>query len=186
MNAHEGVHEQIASISGEILMDRGDADLFLRRGELERIGRQWSDAERDFTVAEVLDPSLTVVHLARGRMELDRGNYGRARDQLSSYLASSPRSVPALIARAEAHASLHRAAEAIKDYRSAIEFSGQPEPDWYLRLSRLQAEDRGRAQAQRCRFWIRAFSGWGPRSPSKSLRSISIWRVDEWIRRWTA
>ncbi|MEO8218977.1 MAG: hypothetical protein ABI718_18025 [Acidobacteriota bacterium] len=140
LSAHEGVHEQIARIDALISLSPADATLFLRRGELERVRRQWEEAERDLAAAEALDPSLVVLSLARGRLELDRGNYSASLQLLTNYLRGEPKDSVALVYRATVYRALRQPAAAASDYARAIELSAQPEPEWYRDLSAALAE----------------------------------------------
>src|SRR5678810_237149 len=73
VNAHEGLHEQIAAITAKIKRDPKNASLYLQRGELQRLHRDWSRAAADYDRAAGLQPSLKIVDLARGKMLFEAG-----------------------------------------------------------------------------------------------------------------
>ena len=71
-HAHLGVDEQIRVMDKLIEAKPGEASLYLRRGELHRIHRDWSNAEKDYLHARKLDPDLVSVDFCMGRMNLER------------------------------------------------------------------------------------------------------------------
>lgn len=75
VHAHEGLHEQIAGITAKIKRDPKNASLYLQRGELHRLHRDWSRAAADYDRAERLQPSLKIVDLGRGKMLFERGGF---------------------------------------------------------------------------------------------------------------
>src|SRR4030095_10208910 len=61
VSAHEGLHEQIVAITAKIRLDPTNASLFLKRGELHRLHRDWRRAAADYNRAARLAPQLHVV-----------------------------------------------------------------------------------------------------------------------------
>ena len=57
--AHEGLHEQIAAITAKIKRDPKNASLYLQRGELHRLHRDWGLAAADFSRGDGLGGSRT-------------------------------------------------------------------------------------------------------------------------------
>lgn len=68
--AHEGLHEQIVAVTAKIKLDPKNAALYLQRGELHRLHRDWARAAADYDRASRLQPSLTTIDLARGKLLL--------------------------------------------------------------------------------------------------------------------
>ena len=65
--AHEGLPEQIAAITKRIKRDPKNASLYLQRGELYRLHRNWTRAAADYDRAKRLRPDLKIVDLVRGK-----------------------------------------------------------------------------------------------------------------------
>ena len=83
--AHPGIDVQIADLTERIAATPNDARLYLRRGELYRLHRDWKEAESDLRHARKIDPELSVVDQSLGRLMLDAG-WGTP---LASWLISS-------------------------------------------------------------------------------------------------
>ena len=130
--AHGSLHDQIVDATRQIESAPGDARLFLERGELYRLHREWEKALADYEEAATLDPEISAVHLARGRMLHEAGEHRAAGESLDRFLARRPDHVEALIARARVHGKLGRREEALRDYTRAIELAERPEPQFYI------------------------------------------------------
>jgi predicted Zn-dependent protease len=130
--AHEGLHEQIAAITAKIKRDPKNASLYLQRGELHRLHRDWVRAAADYNRAERLQPSLKIVELARARMFFESGKLQRAKSTLDRFLAQEPDHYEALITRARVLAKLGDSTNAAKDFTTAVAMSSMPEPELYL------------------------------------------------------
>src|SRR5215207_2768651 len=130
--AHDGIHEQLAELSRQIRAKAGDASLYLRRGELYRIHRDWAAAAADFERARRLDPNLRAVDLARGRLLADVGNFDEAERCLDRYIAAEPESSEALLVRARLLVRMKRPADAVADFTRAIALMSEPDPDHFV------------------------------------------------------
>jgi tetratricopeptide (TPR) repeat protein len=137
--AHPGIDEQIADVTARIEQDPGDASLYLRRGELHRIHRDWKLAQADYEKARALDESLAVVDLALGKMQLEASDPAAALKTLDGFLAKRPGSVDGLIGRARAHRDLGHYLSAARDYTAALANigEGRPRPEYYLERARV-------------------------------------------------
>lgn len=138
--AHPGIDEQIRDVTQRIAADPDDATLYLRRGELHRIHRDWTKAETDYRRALELDPDLVVVQRCIGRMKVEAGKPEQALQPLDKYLDERPHDSKALVTRARARAKLGRHASAAEDFTRAIESQtdGRPRPEYYLERAREQ------------------------------------------------
>ena len=144
-HAHEGLHEQIAAITAKIKRDPKNASLYLQRGELHRLHRDWSRAAADYDRAARLRPDLNVVDLARGKMFFDSGRLRRAKFSLDRFLTQQPDHYEGLITRAHVLAKIGAHDEAISDFTRALaQSSANPEPELYLERARVTAEDANR------------------------------------------
>ena len=121
--AHDGVHEQIAEVTRQIERDPKNAALYLKRGELHRLHRDWDKATLDYDRAARLNPQLAVVDLARGRMLYESGKHEPAKLALDRFLAQQPEHV-----------------EAARDFTAAIMLSSpRPQPEMYIERAQTLA-----------------------------------------------
>jgi tetratricopeptide (TPR) repeat protein len=137
--AHPEIELQIAELDREIAAHPGQAELYLRRGELHRIHQSWAEAEADFATARSAAPDLAVVDFHLGRMLLDAGRVAEAKETLDRFLAREPAHVEGLATRAQALAELGRhraAAEDLTRAIAAVPESGRPKPSYYLDRAR--------------------------------------------------
>ena len=139
--AHEGLHEQIAAITAKIKRDPKNASLYLQRGELHRLHRDWARAAADYDRAEHLQPGLQIVDLARGKMLFDSGKLQRAKLKLDHFLTMQPAHYEGLITRARVLAKLGDRVNAAKDFTQALSLSSAPEPELYLERAGVQHVD---------------------------------------------
>ncbi len=139
--AHPGLDEQIASVNAQIAEHPEDAALYLKRGELHRIHRDWPAAQADLIKAMTLQPDLTVAELCLGRMKLDAGAPAEAKPYLDRYLAKRPNDAEALALRGSALEALGQHLRAAEDLTQCIATPGHdPRPEYYLDRARaLQA-----------------------------------------------
>ena len=139
--AHPGIDEQIARVNGLIEADPGSASLYLRRGELHRVHRDWPAAEADFLKALALDPDLATAELCLGRLKLESGKPGDAKPYLDRYLRKRPTDSEALAARGRALVALGQPMAAAEDFTRCIEGGNrEARPEYYLeRAHALQA-----------------------------------------------
>ena len=141
VNAHEGLHEQIAAITAKIKRDPKNASLYLKRGELHRLHHDWSMAAADYDRAAGLQPSLQIVDLARGKMLFDSGRPQRAKFTLDRFLSHQPGHYEGLLTRARVLAKLGARGEAVRDFTQALSVSPEPELELYLERARVLAGD---------------------------------------------
>ena len=142
--AHEGLHEQIAAITAKIKRDPKNASLYLQRGELHRLHRDWAKAAADYDRAERLQPGLKIVGLARGKMYFESGKVQRAKLTLDRFLREQPAHYEGLITRARVFAKLGARDDAAKDFTKALAISAEPEPELYLERAQVLAGDEQR------------------------------------------
>jgi predicted Zn-dependent protease len=135
LQAHGGLHEQIASATERIRQAPRSAALYLARAELYREHGERERALTDYASALALDPSMDAVHLARGRFYLDTHQPRRALTDLDRFIGAHPDRADAYAIRAKAHAALSHGARALADYDRAI--TGGITPDLVLERARL-------------------------------------------------
>jgi tetratricopeptide (TPR) repeat protein len=134
VQAHPDVDWQISQMTARIEADPRDVQLYLKRGELHRIHRDWSAAESDFRRARELQPDLAAVDFYIGQLKLDANLPKQAKQALDRFLAKEPDHARARIARARALVRLGQPLVAVRDYDRALQAYGKdhrPEPAYY-------------------------------------------------------
>lgn len=136
--AHPEIEEQIRAVERRMEQDPDNAALYLQRGELHRIHRDWADAEADYRRASDLDPGLAIIEYCRGRLKLESGDPDSARQLLDSYLQKRPNDANALAARGRALVQLGEQLAAARDLGKAIEHASEANlrPGLYLEQAR--------------------------------------------------
>lgn len=142
--AHEGLHEQIQAVTVKIKRDPKNASLYLQRGELYRLHRDWNRAAADYDRAARLQPDLKIIDLARGKMLFESGRLQRARFTLDRFLSRQTGHYEALITRARVLTKLGLREDAIKDFSDALAKSSTPDPDLYIERAQVTAGDEKR------------------------------------------
>ena len=139
---HPGIAVQISNLSNRIAADSGNSELFLKRGELHRIHRDWQAARADYLKSRELDPELVLVDFCLGRMWLEAGQPGESRSALDRFLAAQPGNPEALAFRGRAKALEGGYREALDDFNAAITAyrgkSGIPPPELFIERARTQ------------------------------------------------
>jgi len=137
--AHEGLHEQIEAVTVKIRRDPKNASLYLQRGELHRLHRDWRRAVADYDRAGRLQPNLTIVDLGRGKMLFESRRLQHAKVVLDRFLSRQPDHVEGFITRARVLAKMGDRVEAAQDFTQAL--TSTPEPELYLERAQVLAED---------------------------------------------
>lgn len=153
--AHPGIDEQIADINARLADDPDDGALYLRRGELHRIHRDWAKAEADYRRALALDPELTVAHFCLARMKLQSGHPQEALAPVERFISRRPHDTEGLVVRGRVLAALGKHLDAARSFTLALQSlkEGQPaKPEYYL--ERAQA-----LVAAGARHWPAALRG---------------------------
>jgi predicted Zn-dependent protease len=135
--AHADILERITALDREIREGPQSAALYLKRGELHRLHRDWPAALADYEQAARLEPQNPAVNYYRGRMWLEAGEPERARPALDRFLAARPDHADALLTRSRALAYLGERLAAAGDLTRAIALLDAPTPEVYLERARL-------------------------------------------------
>lgn len=138
---HEGLHEQIVAITARIKRDPKNAALYLQRGELYRLHRDWARATADYDRVSLIQPGLTIVDLGRGKMLLESLRFKEAKFVLDRFLRHEPRHVEGLVTRGRVLARIGARLEAAKDFTEALALAPAPEPELYLERAQVLAGD---------------------------------------------
>ena len=136
VEAHPGLHEDIARASAAIEKEPSRADLYVERAFLERLDEQFDAALIDLDSARRFDPVNLRVAAERGMTLSAMGQYGEADAELTRFLKGGSGTAPALVERAKVREHLGRKKEAMADYASAIAI--QPDVESYMARGALQ------------------------------------------------
>ena len=134
--AHQGLDQQIAEVSSWIKDEPGNARLYLRRGELHRIHGERELALRDYSRAQALDPHLSAVDLARGRLYFEAGRYRDARKALDRLVRQEPQSFETAVLRARVFSALRATDEAMAEWEIADSLNETPTPEFFIEWSK--------------------------------------------------
>jgi predicted Zn-dependent protease len=139
--AHGDLHVQIEAVSRQIEKDPGNAGLYLKRGELYRVHREFDSALADYTRAAARDRTLTIVDLCRGRAYLEWERPGDARPFLDRFLRGRPDDPEGLLIRARTLAALGLADEAEADFTRLIAQPAGAKPEYFVERARALSVD---------------------------------------------
>lgn len=134
--AHGALHQQLIDVSALLAEHPDDFDLLLRRGELQRLHGSWSESRADFEKAQKLRPDELEPVFRLGRLELDAENPTAAAHWLEATLEKKPHHIEAALLMARAQVKLGRPSAAVESFSTAIHWSRQPRPEWFLERSK--------------------------------------------------
>ena len=140
--AHAGAEEELREVDARLAASPKDAQLVLRRGELNRIRGDFAAARADYARARRLDPDLAAVDLCLGTMLLEQRRPKEALRALDRFLAREPDHAEGLAARARARLALRDPTGAAADFTRVIDRAGPGDParpDLYLDRARALA-----------------------------------------------
>ncbi len=136
--AHADIIVRITALDREIRESPPSAALYLKRGELHRLHRDWPAALADYRRARRMAPDNPNVNYYTGRMRLESGRPDLAHPALNRFLAVRPNHADALLTRARALARLGKPHSAAADLTKAIALLHRPTPEVYLERAKLQ------------------------------------------------
>jgi len=139
-HAHGDLHLQIVALSETIEKDPSNPDLYLRRGELNRIHQLWDAALADFETVRTLAPTQIHTDLRLGRLYLDMNLPAAAESVLSRFLKNQPDHTDAYALRGQARVALGRPLDGAQDYSLAIQHLLSPVPELYIARSHALAQ----------------------------------------------
>ncbi len=139
--AHQEILDQLADLNERIEKQSGVAQLYLERGEVHRIHRNWAAAEADYREARELRPDFNLVDFCWGRMKLEAGHPDEAVSMLARYLLQRPEDGAALEVRGRAHLALAQYGTAAGDFERALQLTPEgARPSLHLYLERARAQ----------------------------------------------
>ena len=140
--AHPGFETQLRDIEKLIEANPTDARLYLRRGELYRVHRDWKQAESDLRHALKLDPEMIVVEQSLARLMLDSDRPQAAIQPLRRFLKVRPNDTKGLELLSRSYMRTGNHLEAAKSYSATLASvrNGRPRPEYYLERARALRE----------------------------------------------
>jgi len=139
--AHSELIIQIDAVTKEIAADPGNAELYVRRGQLRREHMEYEAAREDYDKALSLSPRLPGMDLLRGRLFLDWGWPLTSKAYLDRFLAQQPKSADGLVLRARVLTRLQQRLAAVGDYDKAITLFATPSPDLFVERAQMLQEE---------------------------------------------
>ncbi len=134
--AHADIGERLSDLDRQIEHAPQSSELYLKRGELHRLHRDWPAARADYDRASRLDAGNPAVNFYRGRMWLEAKNPAQARPLLDRFLAARPDHADALVIRSRTLSLLGEPLAAADDLTRAIDLLDPPTPEVYLDRAR--------------------------------------------------
>lgn len=139
--AHQEILDQLADLDERIDKQPEAAQLYLERGEVHRVHRDWAAAAADYRVARERNPDLTLVDFCWGRMKLEAGHPDEAVSLLARYLLQRPDDSAALEVRGRARLELEQYGAAVGDFERALQLTPEgARPSSHLYLQRARAQ----------------------------------------------
>jgi predicted Zn-dependent protease len=138
--AHGDVHDQIVALTEEIQRSPTNAELYVRRGELQRVHGDYDSAQADYEHAFLLNPALPTIDLLRSRVFLEAGWPVSAEALADRVVKKYPTHSEGLLIRARARAKQGKGEAAAADYTTAIGLMNQPGPELYVERARALTE----------------------------------------------
>jgi tetratricopeptide (TPR) repeat protein len=135
--AHDDLRNQIAALTREIASERGNAGLYLRRGELHRLCRDVPAALADYASARRLDPGLAAADLGAGRALVEAKRPADAKRFLERFVRARPDDPEGRLELARALVGLRSTNAADDQYAQAIALAPRPSPDVYFERARF-------------------------------------------------
>jgi tetratricopeptide (TPR) repeat protein len=134
--AHQPISLRLEQLNLEITGRPNDANLYIQRGELYRLNREWALSEADFLRAINLTPGNPDLQFHLGRLWFEAGDPERARPALDRFVAARPDHVEGLVIRGRILGALGERLAAVADYDQVIARLDPPEPEHYLQRAR--------------------------------------------------
>ena len=132
LGAHAGIDERIKDMDQRVAADPKNAELYVKRGELHRLHRDWPAALADYQRAENLGPEPHIAWFVRGRMYYEAGRLPEAKSELDRLLHAVPNHQEGLLTRARLLMRLDQPLQAALDYDKVIAGLENPTPEYYL------------------------------------------------------
>jgi tetratricopeptide (TPR) repeat protein len=134
--AHPQISLKLEQLNLAITEHPNDADLYVQRGELYRLNREWALAEVDFRQAASLTPDDPDLDFHLGRLWFEADRLEPARSALDRFVAARPDHAEGRVIRGRILGALGERLAAVADYDQVIVRLDPPEPEHYLQRAR--------------------------------------------------
>ncbi len=135
--AHTSIDKKIADLTKLIQQSPNNTKLYLIRGELYRVHREWSKAMADFN--RVTDSPE--VNLYIGRLFLESDQPEKAENTLKIFVECKPEHSRARVFHARALLKLNRRIEAVEEYTQAIRLDKTSGPELYIERAKALTDE---------------------------------------------
>jgi tetratricopeptide (TPR) repeat protein len=122
----------IEQLTAELKDRPNDALLWYKRGELYRAQHAYALALADYAQAELLEPYLEPIYLARGQVFYETRRFPDAYRALTQFLQMVPGHAEALLVRARTRIQLGQQNAAELDFAEALSHTKAPSPELFL------------------------------------------------------
>jgi len=133
--AHPGLHHDIAAVCEAIEREPRNANLYVDRAYLERLGEEFDAALADLAEARKLEPGNLRVAAELGMTYSALGRDREADTELTAFVRNGG-TAPTFAERAKVRVRLGRLSDAVADYAAAIAL--KPDIEYYLSRGALQ------------------------------------------------
>lgn len=135
LSAHGDLDLQIERISKRIEKDSGEANLYIKRGQLYNKHKEPEKAKEDYLFARNLDSSLLITDLLLAQMFADHNEANAALPYINLFLDYHPNHSIALITRAKIYQQLKQSNLCQKDLENAMTQIKEPTPTHFVSIS---------------------------------------------------
>jgi tetratricopeptide (TPR) repeat protein len=129
--SHADLLLQIEQLTEQLEQQPDNADLLLKRGNLQRRHGDWVSARADFRRVREIQPDNKTIDWFEGRLDVESGRAAEGVQYLDRFLLANPDHAIALQNRAQGQLLLGQPLLAAQDFATVIETSDKPAPSLY-------------------------------------------------------
>ncbi|MFK8010347.1 MAG: tetratricopeptide repeat protein [Saprospiraceae bacterium] len=135
LSAHGDLDLQIERISKRIEKNPGDANLYLKRGQLYNQHKEPEKSKQDYLLARNLDDHLLITDLLLAQMFADNNEANAALPYVNLFLKNHPNHSIALITRAKIYQQMRQPDLCQKDLENALNHIVEPNPSHFISIA---------------------------------------------------
>lgn len=135
LNAHEGVHDQIALLDGKISNEESYS-LYLQRAHLNFEATNYEEALADLDKASKLGPIEPLMY-EYGNVYAGLGEYKKALENYTKFMNLNPNFPRVYQERAKVFVKLNKIDDAIKDLEKSFTLEKNPNPGYFIEAANL-------------------------------------------------
>ena len=129
--SHADLQLQIEQLTAQLEQQPDNADLLLKRGNLQRRHGDWASARADFSRVREIQPDNKTIDWFEGRLDVESGRTTEGVQYLDRFLLANPDHAIALQNRAQGRLLLGQPLLAAQDFATVIETSEKPAPSLF-------------------------------------------------------